>query len=96
MYVYCIFPTDKGVVPVTYVDFQRYLNFFITKIGKNPLFYSSHSFRRGGATFAFESKVPSELIQLHGDWTSNAYKLYLQFSLSEKISVAKSMTEFTP
>jgi hypothetical protein len=91
-----LFPTDRGVVPVTYVDFQRYLKFFITKIGKNPLSYSSHSFRRGGATFAFESNVPSGLIQLHGDWASDAYKLYLQFSLAATISIAKSMTEFIP
>jgi hypothetical protein len=33
---------------------------------------------------------------MHGDWASDAYKLYLQLSLAEQISVAKSMTEFIP
>ena len=61
-------------------------------MNKNPDFYSSHSFRRGGATWAFVSEVPSELIQLYGDWKSDAYKRYLKFSLENKISVAYRMT----
>jgi hypothetical protein len=32
--------------------------------------------------------VPTELIQLYGDWRSDAYKKYLKFSLEDKISVA--------
>ena len=35
--------------------------------------------------------VASELIQLHGDCASDAYKLYLQFSMSDKIQVAKKI-----
>ncbi|VDI43592.1 Hypothetical predicted protein [Mytilus galloprovincialis] len=91
-----LFPSKHKLVPVTYTDFQRYIKEFISKIGRNPRLFSTHSFRRGGATFAFESKVPAELIQVHGDWASDAYKLYLQFSLSEKVSVAKAMTKFIP
>ncbi|CAG2202644.1 unnamed protein product [Mytilus edulis] len=91
-----LFPSKHKLVPVTYTDFQRYIKEFISKIGRNPRLFSTHSFRRGGATFAFESKVPAELIIVHGDWASDAYKLYLQFSLSEKVSVAKAMTKFIP
>lgn len=36
--------------------------------------FSSHSFRRGGATHAFRSKVPADLIQLHGDRKLDGYK----------------------
>jgi hypothetical protein len=32
----------------------------------------------GGATWAFSAEVPTELIQLYGDWKSNAYKKYLK------------------
>ena len=32
-----------------------------------------HSFRRGGATFVLEAKVPSELIKAEGDWRSDCY-----------------------
>ncbi|CAC5390133.1 unnamed protein product [Mytilus coruscus] len=68
---------------------------FISKIGRN-LRYFQHTASVEGATFAFESKVSAELIQVHGDWASDAYKLYLQFSLSEKVTVAKAMAKFIP
>lgn len=42
--------------------------------------YTGHSFRRGGATYAFRSGVPGELIQVMGDWKSDAYKRYFDFS----------------
>ena len=79
------------LIPITYFQFQNKLKSIIKKLGHNPKLYSTHSFRRGGATFAFRSQVPSELIQLHGDWASDAYKLYLEFSLEDKISVAGKM-----
>ncbi|CAG2231496.1 unnamed protein product [Mytilus edulis] len=63
-----LFPSKHKLVPVTYTDFQQYIKAFISRIGRNPRLFSTHSFRRGGATFAFESKVPAELIQVHGDW----------------------------
>jgi hypothetical protein len=48
-------------------------------LGKHSDDYSTHSFRRGGgATWAFSAEVPTELIQLYGDWKSNAYKKYLK------------------
>jgi hypothetical protein len=37
--------------------------------------------RRGGATFAILMGVPGELIQLQGNWLSNAYLLYLKLFL---------------
>lgn len=78
---------------IFYRDFQAKLKFLIHKIGLNPEEFSSHSFRRGGCSFCFKSEVPSELIQLHGDWRSDAYKKYLAFSLEDKISVAEKMKQ---
>jgi hypothetical protein len=54
--------------------------YLYVRIGKNPKQFSTHSFRRGGASWAFSSEIPSELIQLYGDWKSDAYKNYLRFS----------------
>ena len=51
----------------------------------DPRHYSTHSLRRGGATFAFASGLPSELIKLQGDWHSQAYEVYLTFPLQERI-----------
>ncbi|CAG2206304.1 unnamed protein product [Mytilus edulis] len=61
--------------------------------GLNSSKFSSHSFRRGGATWAFHSKVPSELIQFHGDWRSDAYKVYLEFDLQDKLSFSRAMAD---
>ncbi len=63
-------------------------------MGLNADHYSTHSFRRGGATLAFQAGIPSELIQLQGDWKSEAYKKYLTFSINDKVQVAQRMTAF--
>ena len=87
-----LFPKGSGVVPVTYNVHNRYIKYFLNLIGLDNKLYSSHSFRRGGATLAFSSMVPSELIQIHGDWASDAYKIYLEFSLKDKLLVSEYMT----
>ncbi len=50
--------------------------------------FTGHSFRRGGASWAFQAGIPGELIQVCGDWASDAYKKYLEFSMSNKIDLA--------
>ena len=88
---YC-FLKHKQMYPIIYRPFQSVLKQMIRDIGKNPDVYSTHSFRRGGASWAFVAEVPSELIPLYGDWKSDANKRYLKFSLDDKISVATKMT----
>ena len=39
--------------------------------------YSGHSFRRGGASWAYQSGVSVETIRQIGDWRSNAYTRYI-------------------
>ena len=53
--------------------------------------FRGHSFHRGGATWAFRSGVPGELIQVYGDWASDAYKVYLEFSEDAKLCIARRM-----
>ena len=76
---------------LTYSKFQAKLRELLTLCNLDPQLYSSHSFRRGGASWAFHAKVPSELIQLHGDWQSDAYKIYLEFDFDDKLSISRSM-----
>ena len=61
---FCLFKHHK-VLPVTYFQFQKVLKSLIMSIGKDPDEYSSHSFRRGVASWDFSAEVPSELIQLY-------------------------------
>lgn len=46
--------------------------------------YSGHSFRRGGASYAFACGVPPAIIKLQGDWRSSAYERYLTVPLESK------------
>lgn len=41
--------------------------------------------------FPFRCGVPGELIQIFGDWASDAYKTYLEISLPAKVQVAEQM-----
>lgn len=72
-------------------SFSRAIKDAISQIGLDSSRFSGHSFRRGGATFAFASDVPSELIKLHGDWRSSAYLSYLEYDLSARLSVTERM-----
>ena len=84
------------VYPVTYTQYQKFLRRVIQIIGFNPGDFSSHSFRRGGATWAFRCKVPGELVKVHGDWASDAYLKYLDFSLDQRLEVARTMVASLP
>ena len=55
--------------------------------------YSWHSFRRGAAVFAFELGLADSAVQLLGDWSSSAFKNYLEFAFLRKVSVAESVTK---
>ncbi|CAG2191328.1 unnamed protein product [Mytilus edulis] len=84
----------KGrILPIIYKEYQNKLRYLIQKTGRNSLFYSTHSFRRGGASLAFDAEVSTELIQLHGDWHSDAYKKYLQFTLEQNLQVSQMMSK---
>jgi hypothetical protein len=48
----------------------------------------------GGASWAFAAEVPTKLIQLYGNWRSDAYKKYLKFNLEDKISVANNENSY--
>ena len=88
-----IYPSPTGLLTLTYYTFTSNLRKLLQLAGFNPSAYSGHSLRRGGATWAFKSKVPGELIQLHGDWSSDAYLRYLDFSLEGKMTVSSLMKQ---
>ena len=87
-------PTSNSLTPVLYSLFHKVLRRILTVIGEDAAQFSSHSFRRGGATFAFSLGVRGELIQSQGDWASEAYKLYIQLDYDQRVSVARSMVDF--
>lgn len=69
---------------LTYSIFLKMLQTFLKRLGYDCKKYSGHSFRRGGASFAFECGLPSEFIQSQGDWKSDAYKTYIDPSFAHR------------
>ena len=76
---------------ITYHLFQKKLRSCLTSVGLEAKNYSSHSFRRGFATLAFQSDMPPEYIQLLGDWKSDAYKNYLVLGWVDKVKILNQM-----
>jgi hypothetical protein len=85
-----ILPNNK---PITYFQYNQLIKILVKTLGLPPSSYSTHSFRRGGATHAFHNKVPSELIKLHGDWKSEAYMIYLEYTFEQRLSISKLMSQ---
>ena len=86
-----VVPSPSGLVTLTHFSYVRKLKSLIKQVGLDPSEFSGHSFRRGGATFAFASQVSPDLIKKHGDWLSDTYQKYLAFDLTECVSVTQSM-----
>ena len=47
--------------------------------------YACHSFRKGGASFAFQAGIPVELIKILGDWHSDTVLLYITVPLTIRL-----------
>ena len=54
--------------------------------------YSPHSFRRGGATFEFQVGAHPLFIKCLGDWSSDAYLIYLTLSNEDKVTAMMKLS----
>ena len=79
------------LMPLLYRQLQEKIKVLIIETGRDPALYASHSFRRGGCTWAFKAGVPTNLIQHHGDWLSDCYKKYLAFGFHERLLISEGM-----
>ena len=82
---------DHITRPLTFRHFSSFLARVVAALGLDPRAYSPHSFRRGGATFAFECNVHAEHIKFQGYWSSDAYLVYLEMSPAQKRRAVNSM-----
>ena len=87
------FSYGRGDLLETWTEFSwtKYVRRKLSDINLDGNSFSEHSLRRGGSTFAFNARVPSELIQLQGDWRSDAYKQYLHCNMQDKLKLALIM-----
>jgi len=69
-------PRSSNFIALTHAVFVSKFKMLAGKIGLNPDKVSGHSFRRGGATFAFGLTNNHSLIKYVGDWLSDCYLIY--------------------
>ena len=81
----------RGGTPFTYPAFQKKLRATLGRAGYEKSLFSSHSLRWGTTLWAFKSGVPERLIQVQGDWTSDAYKRYLSYPIQVRAVVNLKM-----
>ena len=82
----------KGGGSLTYPVFQDSLRSGLRAAGiQNAEAFSSHSLRRGGCSFAFMCGIPSEIIQLLGNWKSQSYLQYLHFLMEARTAASELM-----
>ena len=62
-----------GFQPLSPLQFVIRIKKILSSCGLDAKQYAGYSFRRGGATWAFNSGVPVDTIRIIGDWKSQAY-----------------------
>ena len=81
--------STNPVIPLTVNMFRSVFYECLSKSGIQVNHYSGHSFRRGGASWAYQSGVPIQTIKNIGDWKSDAYQRYI---FDSKASLHQAMS----
>jgi hypothetical protein len=55
----------------------------LDQLGIMPSMYSTHSFRKGGATQAAKMRIQDSVIQRHGRWKSTCFMRYTVLGRTE-------------
>lgn len=70
-----VVPKDGSFIPLTTARFLTLIRQRLAGVC-DPSTIAGHSFRRGGASWAYQAGVPVDTIRQLGDWASNAYMSY--------------------
>lgn len=87
-----VYKSQDAYRPILAHLYNAFIKASLSAIGVNPAHFSSHSFRRGGATFPFCRDAPTAFIKAQGDWKSDAYLVYLTLSTANKFKILNSIT----
>lgn len=85
--------SSGACVPLTYSVFVRQFRQWLSEIGVVDVArYCTHSFRRGGATYAFKCGVSPTLIKAQGDWSSDCYLNYIKLGVVDRLATTAAMS----
>lgn len=79
------------VIAMLHADLVRAAKQMAQRAGLDESVLAGHSFRRGGASFAFYCGVSEVLIQRHGDWESNCYRDYIALPAEHALLTTRTM-----
>ena len=77
--------------PIVQSQIRSHFNKILTLTQLNSHHFSFHTFRRSGATLAFNNNVDLQAIKRHGTWTSDAVNAYIVADSLHTASVAKGV-----
>ena len=82
--------TSKGWVLLIDSRITKVLSKLNVKMGFPQSYYTFHTFRRSGASFAYNSHMPLGSIKHHGSWTSDCVWAYIQANENSSRDIAAS------
>ena len=88
-------PRSQGFTPLTSHMFTARLHDCLRSTVTDPTLYNTHSFRRGGASWAYKCGVNVETIRQIGDWRSDCFRDYLTIDSSSLLDATRSMLFLT-
>jgi hypothetical protein len=79
---------DGSEVALTQEAYVIMLRKALELSGENPLEYSAHSLRRGGASYAFQVGLSHIQIKERGDWSSSCFEKYIHVGVDSLLKTA--------
>ena len=90
--VYC----NHKLVPLSPAAFTTKLRALLPVCGVCPDHFATHSFRRGGASWALQCGLPPDVVRMLGDWKSDSYLKYIDLTMDSRLSYVKTLSECLP
>ena len=78
---------------ISYRIFTNRLKDLLGRAGRNPDWYSGHSFRRGGASYLHSIGGNTLLVQTLGEWASQIFVRYLHLSTEDRYQAQLLISE---
>ena len=82
--------SSQGHILVTESKLRKTLSKLNTVLGFHPHHFSFHTFRRSGASCAYNAHVPVQNIKTHGSWASDCVWTYIQQDHKRSVEIAQS------
>lgn len=86
-----LYRENKTITWLSHSTFTTQLKNILQSVGFDPDVYSCHSFRRGGASFAYSQDMTVLDIKQRGDWASEAVEKYIHLDKKKINDVAKKL-----